>query len=46
MLESKTRDLPSYEARKVKKQLKEATAPEIEKKFKKMIKEGRTCQTA
>lgn len=33
LLESKTKDLPAYEARRVKKQLKEATAPEIEKKF-------------
>ena len=41
MLESKTKDLPSYEARKVKKQLKEATAPEIEKKFKKTLESVR-----
>ena len=40
-LESKTKDLPSYEARKVKKQLKEATAPEIEKKFKKTLESVR-----
>lgn len=33
LLESKVKDLPTYEARKVRKQLKEATAPEIEKKF-------------
>ena len=37
MLESKTKDLPSYEARRVKTQLKEASAPEIEKKFKKTL---------
>lgn len=41
MLESKTKDLPSYEARRVKKQLKEATAPEIEKKFKKTLESVR-----
>ena len=41
MLESKTKDLPSYEARRVKKQLKEASAPEIEKKFKKTLESVR-----
>ena len=42
LLESKTKDLPSYEARKVKKQLKEASAPEIEKKFGKTLESVRT----
>ena len=41
LLESKTKDLPSYEARKVKKQLKEASAPEIEKKFGKTLESVR-----
>jgi len=41
LLESKTKDLPTYEARKVKKQLKEATAPEIEKKFDETLKSVR-----
>lgn len=38
LLESKTKDLPTYEARRVRKQLKEATAPEIEKKFNETLK--------
>lgn len=38
LLESKTKDLPTYEARRVRKQLKEATAPEIEKKFDQTLK--------
>lgn len=38
LLESKTKDLPTYEARRVRKQLREATAPEIEKKFDKTLK--------
>ena len=41
VLEAKTKDLPSYEARRVKTQLKEASAPEIEKKFKKALDEVR-----
>ena len=38
LLESKTKDLPSFEARRVKRQLKEATVDEIEKKFDKTLK--------
>ena len=38
LLESKTKDLPSFEARRVKRQLKEATVEEIEKKFDKTLK--------
>jgi len=41
VLESKTKDLPSFEARRVRKQLKEASAPEIEKKFDKTLEEVR-----
>lgn len=37
LLESKTKDLPSFEARRVKRQLKEATVDEIEKKFDKTL---------
>lgn len=37
LLESKTKDLPTFEARAVKKRLAEATAPEIEKTFKKVL---------
>lgn len=37
LLESKTKDLPTFEARAVKKRLAEATAPEIEKKFNKVL---------
>ena len=37
LLESKTKDLPTFEAAQVKKQLAEASAPEIEKKFKKVL---------
>ena len=37
LLESKTKNLPDFEARAVKKQLAEATAPEIEKKFNKVL---------
>lgn len=37
LLESKTKDLPTFEASLVKKQLAEASAPEIEKKFKKVL---------
>ena len=33
LLEAKTKDLPTFEARKLKKHFAEATAPEIEKKF-------------
>ena len=41
LLESKTKDLPTFEARRVKKQLKEATVEEIEKKFSKTLKDVR-----
>lgn len=41
LLESKVKDLPAYEARKVRKQLSEATAPEIEKKFDKTLESVR-----
>lgn len=41
LLESKTKDLPSFEARRVKRQLKEATVDEIEKKFDKTLKDVR-----
>jgi len=41
LLESKTKNLPSYEARKVKKALVEATAPEIERKFMKVLENVR-----
>jgi len=41
LLESKTRDLPSFEARRVKRQLKEATVEEIEQKFDKTLKNVR-----
>lgn len=37
LLESKTKDLPSFEARKIKKHFAEATAPEIEKNFTKVL---------
>ena len=37
LLESKTKDLPTFEAARVKKQLAEASAPEIEKKFNKVL---------
>lgn len=37
LLESKTKDLPSYEARQVKKLLAEATVPEIEANFNKVL---------
>jgi len=37
LLESKTRDLPTFEARRVKRQLREATVEEIEKKFDKTL---------
>ena len=37
LLESKTKDLPSFEARKIKRHFAEATAPEIEKNFKKVL---------
>ena len=37
LLESKTKDLPTFEASLVKKQLAEASAPEIEKKFNKVL---------
>lgn len=37
LLESKTKDLPTFEARAVKKRLAEATAPEIEKTFIKVL---------
>lgn len=37
LLESKTKDLPSFEANKIKKHFSEATAPEIEKNFKKVL---------
>lgn len=39
LLESKTKDLPAFEARRLKKHFAEATAPEIEKNFKKALKE-------
>ena len=42
LLESKTKDLPSYEARQVKKMLAEATVPEIEAKFDKTLERVRT----
>lgn len=42
ILESKTKDLPSYEARQVKKRLAEATAEEIEKKFDKTLESVKT----
>lgn len=41
LLEAKTKDLPSFEARQVKKHLKEATAPEIEKNFEKTLESVR-----
>jgi hypothetical protein len=41
LLESKTKDLPFFEARRVKRQLKEATVAEIEKKFDKTLKNVR-----
>lgn len=41
ILESKTRDLPDFEARAMKKRLCEATAPEIEKKFDKTLESVR-----
>lgn len=37
LLESKTKDLPSFEANQVKKRLAEATAPEIERNFNKVL---------
>ena len=37
LLESKTKDLPTFEARKIKKHFSEATAPEIEKNFNKVL---------
>ena len=37
LLESKTKDLPSFEAAQVKKRLAEASAPEIEKRFNKVL---------
>ena len=37
LLESKTKDLPTFEAARVKKQLAKASAPEIEKKFNKVL---------
>ena len=42
LLESKTKDLPAYEARQVKKILAEATVPEIEAKFDKALDRVRT----
>ena len=41
ILESKTRDLPDFEARVMKKRLCEATAPEIEKKFAEVLESVR-----
>jgi len=37
LLESKTKDLPTFEARAVKKRLATATAPEIEKQFDRVL---------
>ena len=37
LLESKTQDLPAFEARKIKKHFATATAPEIEKNFNKVL---------
>lgn len=37
LLESKTKDLPTFEARKIKKHFATASAPEIEKNFKKVL---------
>ena len=37
LLESKTKDLPSFEASKIKRHFADATAPEIEKNFKKVL---------
>lgn len=37
LLEAKTEDLPAYEARKIKKHFATASAPEIEKNFKKVL---------
>lgn len=37
LLESKTKDLPSFEANKIKRHFATATAPEIEKKFDKVL---------
>ena len=37
LLESKTQDLPAFEARKIKKHFATASAPEIEKNFKKVL---------
>ena len=42
LLESKTKDLPAYEARQVKKILAEATVPEIEAKFDQTLEKVRT----
>lgn len=42
ILEAKTKDLPVFEARAVKKRLSEATAPEIEKKFDVVLESVRT----
>lgn len=37
LLESKTKDLPTFEAARIKKHFAEASAPEIERKFKKVL---------
>ena len=37
LLESKTKDLPTFEASKIKRHFADATAPEIEKNFKKVL---------
>ena len=42
LLESKTKDLPTFEARAVKKRLATATAPEIEKQFDKVLESVQT----
>lgn len=39
LLESKTKDLPIFEARKVKKALADSSAPDIEKKFNKVLED-------
>ena len=42
LLESKTQDLPAYEARQIKKRLAESSTSEIEKKFDKVLESVRT----
>ncbi len=42
LLESKTKDLPTFEASKIKRHFAEASAPEIEKNFKKVLEAVKT----